>query len=220
MWFRYLTASAVCAALVGLAASGFVRTHFPEVMSALAGKTSEESPSDEPIQDDGSSPSAVGFVPDGVTPETRPTSLLLPKTAKGHPTDPARTASSHNPVRDTFSQKLDWGIRKLAERRYEIKRSTLELALGNLGLLARSVRVMPDARAGKPFGFRLSAIRADGPFAKLGLRNDDVLVSINGLDIATPERVLDAYSKLKNAPHWVLGLFREGHEIMQEYTIR
>jgi type II secretory pathway component PulC len=123
-------------------------------------------------------------------------------------------------VRDAFSQELDRGIRKLAERRYEIKRSALELALGNLGLLARWIRVMPDVRAGKPFGFRLIAIRADGPFAKLGLRNNDVLVSINGLDIATPDRVLDAYGKLKTAPRLLLALVREGHEITQDYTIR
>ena len=220
MWFRYLTASAVCAALLGLAASGLVQTHFFEVMSALTWKMSEESPTDEPIQEDGGPLSAVELEPEGVTPETRPTSLLLPKAAKGHPAHPAQPASSHDPVRDTFSQELDRGIRKFAECRYEIKRSTLELALGNLGSLARLVRAMPDARAGKPFGFRLSAIRSDGPFAKLGLRNDDVLVSINGLDIATPERVLDAYSKLKEAPHLVLGLMREGHKITHEYTIR
>jgi len=220
MPFRYLTVTAACAALVGLAASGFVRTHFSQIMSALAQKTSEESPSDEPHQADGNSLPAVDPASESVTPETLPTSVHLSKATKGHPAPPVRPTSSNNPVRDTFSLALDRGIRKLAERRYEIKRSTLELALSNFGLLANSVRVMPDSRAGKPFGFRLYAIKADGPFAKLGLRNDDVLVSINGHDIATPERVLDAYSKLKEAPHLVLGIVRERHEITQEYTVR
>jgi hypothetical protein len=221
MWFRTLTASAACAALLALAASGFVRTHLFEVMSALARTTSEESPSDEPIQADGNSPSLLALAPEGVTPEeTRSASLLLRKAAKGHPAATARPASSHNPPSDTFARELDRGIRKLAERRYEIKRGTLELALGNLQFLARSVRVIPDTRDGKPFGFRLFAIRADGPAALLGLRNDDVLVSINGLDIATPDHVLDAYGKLKTAPHLVLGLIRQRHEITQDYTIR
>jgi len=219
MWFRYLTASAAGAALLALAASVLVRTHFFDVMSALAPKTSEVSPVDEPIQADGSSTSVVGLASTGATlEETRP--LLLPKAANGHRATTAQPALSHNPVRDTFAQELDRGIRKLAEGRYEIKRVSLELALGNLGLLARSVRVMPDTRDGKPFGFVLFAIMADGPVAKLGLRNGDVLVSINGLDIATPDRVLDAYGKLKTAPHLVLGLIREKHEITQDYTIR
>ena len=218
--FRHLTASAACAALLALAASALVRTHSSAVMSALAPKTAERSPSDEPILADDSSPAVADLAPDGVTPEMRPTSVFLTRTAKEHTANPARPASSHNPGRDTFAQELDRGIRKLAEGRYEIKRRTLELALGNLGSLARSARVMPEARDGKPYGFRLFAIRADGPFAKLGLRNDDVLVSINGLDIATPEHVLDAYGKLKTARQLVLGLIREGHEITQEYTIR
>jgi len=119
-----------------------------------------------------------------------------------------------------FAQEIDRGIRKLAERRYEIKRSTLDLALGNLGLLAKSVRVMPEARDGKPLGFRLFAIMADGPIAKLGLRNNDVLISINGLDLATPDRVLDAFSRLKASPHLVLGLVRERDKLTQEYMIR
>jgi hypothetical protein len=221
MWFRYLTASAACAALLALAASGFVRTHLSEVLSALAPKTSEASPVDESMQADGSSPSASDPAPEGATlEETRPTSFLLPKADKGRRAAPAQPASSHNPVRDTFAQELDRGIRKLAEGRYEIARRSLDLALANLGLLAGSVRVMPDARDGKPFGFRLFAITADGPAGLLGLRDDDVLVSINGLDIATAERVLDAYGKLKTAPHLVLGLIREGHAITQDYTIR
>jgi hypothetical protein len=187
----------------------------------LAPRTSEEAPVDEPVRSDGSSPSVVDLAPGGLAPEEmRATSLLLPKSAMGHRAATAPSASSHNSVRDTFAQELDRGIRKLDERCYEIKRGTLELALGNLALLARSVRVMPDARDGKSLGFRLFAIMADGPIAKLGLRDDDVLISINGLDITTPDHVLDAYSKLKTVPHLVLGLVREGHEISQDYTIR
>jgi hypothetical protein len=219
MWFRYLTTSTACAALLGLAASGFVRTHIPEVVSALAPRASEAS--SESIRAEGGSALVLDRAPEGATPaEPRPTSLLPPKKSKEHPAACARSGLPHNPARDTFAQKLDRGIRKLAERRYEIKRGTLELALGNLGLLARSVRVTPVARDGKPFGFRLFAMAPDGPFAKLGLRNDDVLVSINGLALATPEGVLDAFGKLKKAPRLVLGLVRDNREITQEYSIR
>ena len=214
MCLRYLTVSAACAALLGLAASGLVRTHLLEVMLALAPKTLEESPINQPIRADGGSPFVVEIAPEGGTPEeTRPTSLR-------HPAASARHASFRKPVRDTFEQALDQGIRRLSEHRYEIKRSTLDLALGNLGLLARSVRVIPEVRDGKPLGFRLFAMTTDGPIAKLGLRNSDVLVSINGFDLTTAERVLDAYSKFKTASHFVLGLIREGHEVTQEYAIR
>lgn len=122
--------------------------------------------------------------------------------------------------RDAFADELHRGIRKLGEGRYEIKRSAMALALGNLALLSGSVRVAPDVRAGKPFGFRLFSIAPDGPFAKLGLRDDDVLLSINRLDIATAEQALEAYGKLKTASHLVLGVMRGGHRIALEYWIR
>jgi general secretion pathway protein C len=146
--------------------------------------------------------------------------MLVTTTGKGHSGRPPRPAPSHKAAHDAFSQELGRGIRKLAEHHYEIGRSTLDLALGNLGVLAKWVRVAPEVREGKPVGFRLFAITADGPFAKLGLRNGDVLIAINGLDLATPERVLEAYSKLRTAPHLILGLLREGREITQDYTIR
>jgi len=221
MWFRYLIASAACAALLGVAASGLVRSHFSEVMSALAPIPPEASSVDAPNQGEGGSPSVPELASESEMPAgMQPTSLVPRRDAKGRPASSARTLSHSNPIRDTFAQELDRGIRRLAERRYEINRSTLDFALGNLGLVARSVRVMPETRDGKPLGFRLFAIPANGPIAKLGLRNNDVLISINGLDLATPDRVLDAYSKLKTAPHLVLGLIRESDELTQDYTVR
>jgi membrane-associated protease RseP (regulator of RpoE activity) len=197
-----------------------VRTHFFEVVSALAPRTLAVPLVDGSIQA-GGSPPVVEFAPEDKLPRAmRPTSLRLAKNGKGHRAASAQHGSSHGPVRDTFAQALDRGIRKLAEHHYEIKRSTMDLALGNLGLLARAVRVTPEVRDGKPFGFRLFAMMDDGPVAQLGLQNDDVLVSINGFDLATADRVLDAYGKFKTASHLVLGLIRERREIFQAYTIR
>jgi type II secretory pathway component PulC len=96
----------------------------------------------------------------------------------------------------------------------------LDLALNNLAVLAGAVRVAPEMRDGRPVGFRLFAVAADGPFAQLGLRDEDVLVAINHLAIATAEQVLEAYGKLKTAKHLVLGVLRGGRKTSLEYTIR
>jgi hypothetical protein len=206
---RQLTASAACAALLGLAASGIVRMHLPAILSAMAPEAPRVSPSDEHAQADGFL-AVVQLDAEGMMPEMQ---TILASTAERSTVRPVRS-------RQSLSQKLNRGIRKLGERRYEIKRSTLELALGNLVLLSSLVRVEPEIRDGKPFGYRLFAISVDGPMAKLGLRNDDVLVSVNDLDIATPERVLQAYSKLRTASQFALGLVRDGRQISQAYTIR
>ena len=186
--------------------------HLPAILSAMAPEAPRVSPSDEHAQADGFL-AVVQLDAEGMMPEMQ---TILASTAERSMARPVRPERS----RQNLSQKLNRGIRKLGEGRYEIKRSMLELALGNLVLLSSLVRVEPEIRDGKPFGYRLFAISVDGPMAKLGLRNDDVLVSVNGLDIATPERVLQAYSELRTASQFALGLVRDGRQISQAYTIR
>jgi len=216
---RQLTASAACAALLGLAASGVVRTHFSSLLSAMT-PAIPRAPSDpsDPSEDDAHADSASSAViPEDTASETQ---TILASTAEGPSARSARPVRSRSSAHRAFSQELDRGIRKLGEHRYEIKRRTLELALGNLALLSKLVRVEPDMRDGKPVGYRLFAISADGPLAKLALRNDDVLVSINDFDLATPDHVLQAYSKLRTASQFTLGLVRDGRQISQAYVIR
>jgi general secretion pathway protein C len=144
---------------------------------------------------------------------------LLPpaKPAQAAPGKPAPTPP--HPT-DPLAVALERGIKKVGDRRYELQRSTLESVLGNMSLLARAARIVPDVRAGKPYGFRLFAVRPDGPFAKIGLQNGDVVVSINGLEMNSPEKALEVYGKLKSASHLALGLERMGKKVEQEYNIR
>jgi general secretion pathway protein C len=144
--------------------------------------------------------------------------LLTPP--KAAPVPPPRPAPPPAHPLDAFSEELDRGIKRLSEFRYEIKRGTLESVLGNLALLSRSARIVPEIRAGKPAGFRLFAVRPDGPFAKIGLQNGDVIASINGLEMTSPEKALEVYGKLKSASHLDLGLERNGQKVASDYTIR
>jgi general secretion pathway protein C len=121
---------------------------------------------------------------------------------------------------DVFSQELDRGIKKTGENTYEIQRATLESVLGNMSLLARSARIVPEMRDGKAAGFRLYSVRPDGPFAKIGMQNGDVLSAINGLEITSPEKALEVYAKLKSASHLSLGVERNGQRLTKDYSIR
>lgn len=121
---------------------------------------------------------------------------------------------------DAFSQELDRGIQKTGEHAYNIQRSTLESVLGNMNMLSRSARIVPEIRDGKAAGFRLYSVRPDGPFAKIGMQNGDVIASINGLEITSPEKALEVYAKLKSASHLSVGLERNGQKVTKDYSIR
>jgi general secretion pathway protein C len=124
------------------------------------------------------------------------------------------------PPSDALSAELDRGIKKTGEHSYDIQRQTLESVLGNMSLLSRSARIVPEIREGRAAGFRLYSVRPDGPFAKIGMQNGDVISSINGLEITSPEKALEVYAKLKSASHLSLGLERNGQRITKDYSIR
>jgi general secretion pathway protein C len=137
-------------------------------------------------------------------------------TAEAQPATPQPAAGGG----DAFATEMAKGIKKTGEHAYEIQRATLDSVLGNMSLLSRSARIVPEIRDGKAAGFRLYSVRPDGPFALIGMQNGDVISSINGLEITSPEKALEVYAKLKSASHLSLGLERNGAKVAKEYSIR
>jgi general secretion pathway protein C len=133
---------------------------------------------------------------------------------------PQAAAAVPNKETDPFAADLAKGIKKLSEHNYELQRGTLESVLGNMNLLSRSARIVPEMKDGKAAGFRLFAVRPDGPFAMIGMQNGDIISSINGLEITSPEKALEVYAKLKSASHLSLGMERNSQKITKEYNIR
>jgi general secretion pathway protein C len=142
--------------------------------------------------------------------------LDRPQPAPGAPSAPV---ASNTPT-DPFAAELDKGIKKLGENNYEVQRGTVDALLGNMGALAKGARIVPETKDGKPAGFRLFSIRPDGPFAKIGLLNGDVVSAINGLEMNSPDQALLAYTKLKTANHLSVAIERNGQKITKDYNIR
>jgi len=133
--------------------------------------------------------------------------------------NPSAPVASNTPA-DPLAAELDKGIKKLGEHNYEVQRGTVDALLGNMGALAKGARIVPETKDGKPAGFRLFSIRPDGPFAKIGLQNGDVVSAINGLEMNSPDQALLAYTKLKTANHLSVAIERNGQKITKDYNIR
>ncbi len=231
---RRVTVIAACAAGLGLAASVLTGRHVCQTMStdfpAAGGEPSSEERADAltsaaaiagtSCTQGASPPQGLRRSAEAEASEPSPSTSSQPSSVKSRRGRAGRTAASVGRERDGFLDALGRGITRLGEHRYAVDPDALELALGNLELLARAARIAPDVRDGKPVGFRLVWVKADGPFASLGLRSDDILVSVNGLDIATPDQVLDAYGKLKRVRVLALELLRDGQRSTLEYVIR
>jgi general secretion pathway protein C len=132
----------------------------------------------------------------------------------------APVAAVSAPPSDPLMAELDKGLKKTGEHTFEVQRSAVDSLLGNMSVLSRSARIVPEIKDGRAAGFRLFSVRPDGPFAKIGLQNGDVISAINGLDMTSPDKALEVYTKLKSASHLSVGLERNGQKITKEYNIR
>ena len=121
---------------------------------------------------------------------------------------------------DPLTAELQRGIKKTGENNYEVQRGTVDSLLGNMSALSRAARIVPEIKDGRSAGFRLFSVRPDGPFAMIGLQNGDVISAINGLEMTSPDKALEVYTKLKTASHLSVGLERNGQKITKDYNIR
>lgn len=78
-------------------------------------------------------------------------------------------------------------------------------------------RIVPFFRNGQPVGFKLFGVRNE--YVELGLKNGDVLLRINGIDLSSPEKALEIYANTKAASRIELELERDGRLVTHTYVI-
>jgi general secretion pathway protein C len=112
------------------------------------------------------------------------------------------------------------GIRALDENTYDVARSEVDHALSHLNELAMQARTLPAFRDGKAVGFKLFSIRPGSLYTRIGVQNGDVIRRINGFDLDSPEKALEAYTRLKNASRIDIELERGRQVVRKTYYIR
>jgi len=136
-------------------------------------------------------------------------------------TPPSTAALGPKPVADaTAAGGPVEGIKKLDDRHFQIERSTVNNALGNLNDLAMQARIVPSFKNGQANGFKLFSIKPDSLYSQIGIQNGDVIQRINGLDINSPDKALEAYGKLKSANALDLSVERNGQTVSYHYAIQ
>jgi general secretion pathway protein C len=111
-------------------------------------------------------------------------------------------------------------IQKVSETEFNVDRSVIDNVLENQAQLMRSARIVPEQKDGKTVGIRLFGIRQDTLLGTLGMQNGDRLEKINGFDMASPEKALEAYARLRTATSLTVNLTRRGKPLTIEYQIK
>ncbi len=111
-------------------------------------------------------------------------------------------------------------IKQISETEFEIDRSAVEKILEDQAQLMRSARIVPEQKDGKTIGVRLFGVRPDTLLGTLGLKNGDRLEQINGYDMGSPEKALEAYARLRTAENLKIKLNRRGQPTTIDFKIK
>lgn len=75
------------------------------------------------------------------------------------------------------------------------------------------------SRGNKLIGLRLFGIRPGSLLSTLGLQNGDRLETINGLEIASPQKAVEAYARLSTAKRLSVRIVRLGRPVQIDLNI-
>lgn len=112
------------------------------------------------------------------------------------------------------------GIQKRSATEFDIDRATLDKILENQADLMRQARVVPEQENGRTVGIRMMGIRPESLLGTLGMENGDRLQTINGFDMSSPEKALEAYARLRTADKLTVQINRRGQNMNLDYTIK
>jgi len=128
-----------------------------------------------------------------------------------------RASTSPEPA---ASDELEDLTQEIEEEVIPVSQDELQSSINNLNELLTQVRVRPYFRQGKPEGLIVSQIQGDSLFSKLGLMNGDIIASVNGQQMSTPEEAFQLYNSLKSGTPVSIEITRRGQKKMLTYEIQ
>jgi general secretion pathway protein C len=142
--------------------------------------------------------------------------------AEVKPPAPAPAASGPAPAGGgkALDPALAKGIQKISANEYNIDRSVVDKILENQADLMRQARIVPEQENGRVVGIRLFGVRPETLLGTLGMENGDRLQTINGFEMGSPEKALEAYARLRTADKLTISLNRRGQNMNIDYNIK
>ncbi len=143
--------------------------------------------------------------------------VLLSK--KGKSTSHISTVSkATSPPIKTKSKKILGEVTNEGSARI-IDRSLLDYYANNMDDIYKNIGIT-EIKEGKDLsGFKVNFVRRNSPFAKLGIRRDDIIKSINGKEINSYNAAFSVYKNIKNIDNLSLVIIRGKEEMELEYEI-
>ena len=100
-----------------------------------------------------------------------------------------------------------------------LSRNFVRKSTQNMVDIMKKVRIVPYQDKNDNRGFQLLHLKKDSFFRKLGLKNRDVLLGVNGESLRSPKKILEFYNNLQNMDNISLKIKRNNSVKNLEYSI-
>lgn len=106
------------------------------------------------------------------------------------------------------------GIKKVEQNRWLIEKKMLDELLEDPAKLLTQARAIP-----KKDGLRFISVQPSSVFFKIGLRNGDVLHTINEVELNDMKNVWNVFEQLKDETEFIINFTRKGNKHSYSYNI-
>mgnify|MGYP006185145083 CR=1 FL=1 len=113
------------------------------------------------------------------------------------------------------------GIEKVGEYKYIVDRSLVDKYLGDLDAISKMARASPHRGSdGVIDGYRLSGVRRGSPLDKLGIKNGDVINTVNGTSLSSVSGAMGAFNSMQSESSFNFEVNRRGQGLTLDYEVR
>lgn len=129
---------------------------------------------------------------------------------------------TNNLANNRSGSRID--VKQTGETSYTIDAEDLNKELKSLSRISREARgvfARDKRNPGKSLGFKLFAIKRGSLFGKIGIKNGDIIESINGEKLDNPDRALEMYSRLQDGiSNMNVSVLRHGKKLTMDYSVK
>ncbi len=111
-------------------------------------------------------------------------------------------------------------VKKINDKQYLLDQRKVQQALNDPKRILSDARLYPNMKNGQQEGFTILEVKPGGIYEDLGLRNRDILLKINGLELSSPEAAMQTLTALKGMNTVNLDIIRNGTNMTLGYQIR
>ena len=125
-------------------------------------------------------------------------------------TSPSKSSSSNTKVQ---GEVVDAGDHKIVDK------NLVEHYAKNMKEIMKDIGIADQKKGGILKGFRITFVRKNSHFSKLGLRKGDVIKSINGQEVTSYNAAMNVYKNINDMDSLSLTVTRGKEEMELEYEI-